>query len=160
MSFSAEAEEGSTIRVVAPSGATVASVRATGDPQPIELTLPDGEHKLQLTATDAAGNVSSIRSVAVTLDTTPPAAPQVEVVDAPTASKPWTIVQIAGEPRARWALELEGDRQSGTIPSSGRATVDLDAEGSGIIELDLPAVVTPSPGPSLTSRDGARRPPG
>lgn len=119
------AEDGSLIRLLDTSGAAIASARATGAAQAIQVTLPDGDHKLQITATDAAGNVSSPRAVNLTVDTTPPAAPQLTVSTPPSPTKPWTIFEIVGEARARWTLEIDGARKTGTLPASGKGAVEL-----------------------------------
>jgi len=70
------AEAGSTVTLK--EGATVlGSATATGGVWSItSSTLGEGGHSLTATATDAAGNISTLSSVlGITIDTTPPAAP-------------------------------------------------------------------------------------
>lgn len=55
----------------------------------------------------------------------PPAAPQLTVSAPPSPTKPWTILEIVGEARARWTLEIDGARKTGTLPASGKAAVEL-----------------------------------
>lgn len=119
------AEDNSTVRI-AVAGTTVATARATGDVQAVTFTLADGTHRLEVTARDAAGNVSPTAVATVVVDGTAPAPADLEVASVAEASSPWTVVRVSGEPGAAWELVAAGlDGQSGTLPAGGDTDVEL-----------------------------------
>ncbi|MBZ4408562.1 hypothetical protein K8640_10085 [Myxococcus sp. XM-1-1-1] len=79
--FSGTAEAGSTVTVTVSGESWTATTTAGGAWSiPTQTTLPAGSQTASVTATDAAGNDSTARTVTFTVDKTPPAAP---VISAP-----------------------------------------------------------------------------
>ncbi len=76
LSIAGSAEAGSTVTLLV-DGTPVNSLPASGlsEQWPLTVTLTDGLHTISARATDAAGNVSTLSSIQVTIDATVPAAP-------------------------------------------------------------------------------------
>ncbi len=83
------AETNATV-TVKEGAATLGTTTATGGSWAfLTPTLPDGTHTFTVTATDAAGNVSlSLTPPAITVDTTPPAAPLIVTLTTDSGASP------------------------------------------------------------------------
>ncbi|CDZ76026.1 Exoglucanase B precursor [Legionella massiliensis] len=116
--LSGTAEAGSTIQIY-DNGTLIGSVltdAASNWTFTPSTPLADGAHNLTMTATDAAGNVSTATSFAFTVDTTAPTAPTVNPSDGTTFTG-------TAEPGSTVGLDLDNN---GTID----ATVVADASGN------------------------------
>ena len=80
---------GDTIRVTLPGGTVLTTTVAVNGSWSVTpaAALAQGVNVLSVTATDAAGNVSSATSLSVTIDTTAPAAPTLGVPEGPVISQ-------------------------------------------------------------------------
>lgn len=118
------AENGSQVRF-AVSGSTVHTITGTGAMRRTSFNLPDGRHKVAVTATDAAGNTSKRSQVTVMIDTTAPDKPDMSLdVEAKPGGE--TGIALAGEPAARYRIVLNGaetKRESGSLGGNGEATL-------------------------------------
>jgi uncharacterized repeat protein (TIGR01451 family) len=121
--FTGTAEAGSAVTIsVGTSSTTVATV---GTAFAGSLQLTDGDQVAQLTATDAAGNVSATATVAFSLDTVAPTTPG---ISAPTAGlllgaaqAPGGLVQFSGAAEAGSSVTVTVGAASITVPTAGSA---------------------------------------
>jgi hypothetical protein len=89
-----------TCTLSGPTGSTATVPGACSDTVPLDLSgQPDGIYTVFVTVTDSAGNTSAAGSASYTLDTTPPAAPDVTPPTSPDNDRTPTFV-IDGEPGA------------------------------------------------------------
>lgn len=95
----------------APCGATAA---------PSLGAAPDGDHVLRVTATDRAGNTSTVRSRPYRLDTTAPAAPRPVLVGATGTTSTWTWVQEPGATATCTVLDDGAPTGAAASCTSGR----------------------------------------
>ena len=100
------AEAGSRI-VVRGNGRTVVTAIGTGGVQRLSFSTATGRHTYKATATDASGNTSSVASVTVTADATPPASSQFQIAaGAPTDSR--TRISLLTDPATRYDFAVDG----------------------------------------------------
>jgi hypothetical protein len=94
--------------------------------------LHDGSHVFQVEAVDAAGNTSSARSYAWTVDTTPPAAPT--ITSGPPGPPAWTTTTVASlaftaEAGATFLCSLDGASQTDFAPCTSPKAYPSVAQG-------------------------------
>ncbi|WP_404404680.1 Ig-like domain-containing protein [Pelagibacterium halotolerans] len=119
------AEAGATVTVYDTDGTTVLGTAVAGDDGSWSVTtstLNEGQHSLTAKAADAAGNVSTASGpLAVTIDTTAPAAAQVATANASTVSG------TVAEASATITIDYTGD---------GEADATAAADGDGKWSFD------------------------
>ncbi|WP_158258879.1 Ig-like domain-containing protein [Staphylococcus succinus] len=116
-------EEGSTVKVILPSG--VELITEADDEGNYIVDLPENEkykggEVLQITAVDASGNESEVREVVIE-DKTPPTAP--------------TVNQVTSEDTEIHGTAEPGSTVKVTLPSGQELTTEADDEGNYIIDL-------------------------
>ncbi|MCW2241407.1 FG-GAP-like repeat-containing protein [Azospirillum canadense] len=128
--FSGTAEAGSTVAVLvdgAVAGRAVADASGAWSVS-VANALTDGTHRVQVQATDRAGNVGDLSAATVlTIDTTAPAAPTVTQVDG-TGATP--VVRGTAEANSLVVVAVDG-AEAGTARASG----------GGAWQLALPAAL-------------------
>jgi large repetitive protein len=90
-SFTAETGARLTCRLLDAAGAVLDAADCSSGRYDAALPGPDGTYRLEVTATDAAGNTSGPASSAYVLDTLPPAAPTLVAPVGPTHVRTWTV---------------------------------------------------------------------
>ena len=122
--FSGTAEAGSTVAVLvdgAVAGRAVADASGAWSVS-VANALTDGTHRVQVQATDRAGNVGDLSAATVlTIDTTAPAAPTVTQVDS-TGATP--VVRGTAEADSLVVVTVDGTA-AGTARASGGAAWQL-----------------------------------
>ena len=167
------AERGS--KVIARLGTTViSSLNATGAPQTMTFRVADGQHRLEFTATDGSGNESRAANLSVSVDGTPPAAPELEITPG-SATTPETNIVVRGEPSADYVVTIAGQPDAtGKLQSDGSSRIGLllpdghhevtavlrdaagnSSRGTRAFDVAIPAPTTPDV--RVTSKPGAKR---
>ncbi|MDR0286076.1 MAG: Ig-like domain-containing protein, partial [Propionibacteriaceae bacterium] len=152
-------EPGATVTVKDGNGTTLCT---TTVPQagtwscPVTTALPEGPATLVVTQTDQAGHESAPTGVAVTVDTTPPAPPVIQVADVQSVAgtaDPGTTLTVAwpdgttdtvtAGPTGHWSVTTPADMTSGTV-----TVIAQDAAGNAstpaTVHLDLDAPDAPT----------------
>lgn len=137
------AERGSRV-VVESDGVVRHRATASGERQELSFSLPDGAHRLDVTATDSAGNQSEVATTEVDVDTVPPSAPALSVTPA-EPGKPDTRVEVRGERNSVVALQAAtpdgtevGAPLSRPLGTTGAVTLDVRLpNGSHVLTATL-----------------------
>ncbi len=152
--LSGTAEPGSTITVITDAGEHTTATAGDGTwslPLPEDAALTDGEHSLEVIASDTAGNTTS-GSVTVIVDTT---APQVTVEDLPLTSDNTPTLSGTAEPDSTLIIEVGGQTLTTTSDANGDWSASIPDEtplGDGAFTVVVTA--TDAAG-NMASADGS-----
>ncbi|GEN09719.1 hypothetical protein SAMN05443572_109370 [Myxococcus fulvus] len=128
--FSGTAEAGSTVTVTVSSESWTAVTTAGGAWSiPTQTTLPEGSQTASVTATDAFGNVSTVRTVTFTVNKTPAATPVISVPAEGAVVGP-TGLTFSGTATATHQVRVSLDGNlvdTVTVPATGRWSVPANS---------------------------------
>ncbi|WP_378528538.1 Ig-like domain repeat protein [Nocardioides yefusunii] len=136
VSLRVDAERGSKI-VVKSKGTKYATVTATGGAQELRFKAPDGKRTFAVTATDAAGNRSSVQRFTVVADAKAPSLDGL-VLTSGSSAQAWSLASFnAGEP-ATYKLFVDGKQVAAGDAGAAQTEVPFPvANGLHVVTVKL-----------------------
>ena len=151
------ATPGDTITVTLPTGEVLTAVVASNGSWAVTPTqaLPDGAQNVSVTATDPAGNTSPATTVALVIDTTPPAAPAADVAAASDTGASNTDNITNDTTPTISGTGTAGDTITVTMPGTGEVLTTVVASNGSWSVTPTQALAQGTANVSVTATDPA-----